>query len=199
MNSFAGMTAYDLVVLGLFGLLIGRGIWLGFLKQVTGLIALYLGFFVASQYIDRILPLMRDISENPQVIFITGYVILFIVTYVVVMLIGKLLGYVISMTITGWFDRLLGGLIGLAKAAIVVIFMHMILGTLLAPENQMLRSCATCQVLGGATELTRELIRNEEVRKAFLQQQPAIAIDAVKNYLSPSSEDSKDEASKPAP
>lgn len=185
MDAIAGFTAYDLVVLGLFGLLIGRGIWLGFLKQVTGLIALYLGYFVASQYIDRILPLMRDISDNPQVIFITGYVILFVVTYIVVMLLGKALGYVINMTITGWFDRLLGGLVGFAKAAIVVILMHMILGTLLAPENQMLRSCATCQVLGGATDLTRQLIQNEEVRKSFLQQEPAIAIDAVKNYLSP--------------
>jgi len=186
MGTFAGFTAYDFVVLGLFGLLIGRGIWLGFLKQVTGLLALYLGYFVASQHIDKILPLMRDISDNPQVIFITGYVVLFIVTYIVVMLLGKALGYVINMTITGWFDRLLGGLVGFAKAAIVVIFMHMILGTLLAPENQLLRSCATCEVLSGASKLTRDLIQNEEVRKSFLQHEPAIALDAVKNYLTPS-------------
>lgn len=193
MEKFAGMTAYDLVVVGLFALLIGRGIWLGLLKQVTGLFALYFGYFAASQYHDRIFPLLRDISDNPKVIFLTSYVIIFVVTYVVIMLLGKGLGYVLQLTITSWFDRLLGGVVGFAKAAILVVLMHMILGTILAPENQMLRTCATCDALNGAAGMTRDLIRNEDVRKALIQQQPAIAIDAVKDYLSPKAESPKPE------
>ena len=186
MDVFSGMTAYDLVVVGLFALLIGRGIWLGLLKQVTGLLALYLGFFCASQYHDRILPVLRDISDNPKVIFLTSYVILFVVTYIVVMLIGKGLGHVIQLTVAGWFDRMLGAVIGFAKAVILVVLLHMILGTILAPENQMLRNCVTCDGLNDAAKLTRELIRNEDVRKSLIQQTPAISLDTVKEYLAPS-------------
>lgn len=189
MEVFTDMTAYDLVIVGLFVLLIGRGIWLGLLKQVTGFVALYLGYFVASQYHDRIFPVLRDISENPKVVFLTSYVILFVVTYVVVMLLGKALGYVLQMTITAWFDRLLGALVGFAKAIILAVLLHMILGTILAPENQMLRSCMTCDALNGAAGFTRELIRDEEVRKSLLQQQPAISLDAVKEYFAPDGED----------
>jgi membrane protein required for colicin V production len=178
-------TIYDLVVIGLFALLIGRGLWLGLLKQVTGLLALYLAFFAAGSYHDRILPLLRDISTNPKVIFLTSYVLLFLATYVVVMLVGKALGYVLKLTITSWFDHLLGALVGFAKAAILVVLMHLILGTILAPESQMLRTCVTCPTLNGAADLTRELIRNEELRKTLIQQKPAIAIDAVKEYLAP--------------
>ncbi len=181
----SGATIYDLVVIGLFALLIGRGFWLGFLKQVTGLLALYLAFFAAGSYHDRILPLLRDISTNPKVIFLTSYVLLFLATYVVVMLLGKALGYVLKLTITSWFDHLLGAVVGFAKAAILVVLMHLILGTILAPESKMLRACVTCPTLNGAADLTRELIRNEELRKTLIQQKPAIAIDAVKEYLAP--------------
>ncbi len=186
MEVFTGMTAYDLVVVGLFALLIGRGIWLGLLKQVTTLLALYLGYFAASQYHDRIFPLLRDISDNPKVIFLTSYVLMFIATYIVVMLIGKALGYVIHFTITSWFDRILGAGVGFAKAIILVVLMHMILGAVLAPENQMLRSCLTCDALNGAADITRDFIRNDDVRKSLIQQKPAISIDAVKKYLAPS-------------
>jgi len=186
MEVFTGMTAYDLVVVGLFALLTGRGIWLGLLKQVTTLLALYLGYFAASQYHDRIFHLLRDISDNPKVIFLTSYALMFIATYVVVMLIGKALGYVIQFTITTWFDRILGAGIGFAKAIILVVLMHMILGAVLAPENQMLRSCLTCDALNGAADITRDFIRNDDVRKSLIQQKPAISIDAVKKYLAPS-------------
>ena len=183
MGQLPGLTAYDLVVIGLFALLIGRGLWLGLLKQVTGLLALYLGYFAASQYNDRIFPFLRDISDNPKVIFLTSYVIIFVVTYVVIMLLGKALGYVIQMTITSWFDRLLGGLVGFAKGVILVVLLHMILGTVLAPENQMLRTCGTCPALNQAADITRDFIHNEDVRKSLMQEEPAIALDAVKEYL----------------
>jgi membrane protein required for colicin V production len=185
MEQFSHMTAYDFVIVGLFAVLVGRGIWLGFLKQVTGIVALYFGYFAASQYHGVMLPVLKDISENPKVVFLTGYVILFVATYIVVMLLGKLLGYVIQMTITSWFDRTLGAVLGFAKAAILAVILHMVLGTVLAPENQMLRSCVTCDLLNQAADLTREVIRDEEVRKSLLQQKPAIAIDAVKEALAP--------------
>ncbi len=85
----------------------------------------------------------------------------------------------------GWFDRFLGGILGLAKAVLLVILMHMILGTVLAPENPLLRSCETCDELNSATGLALELIRNEEARKALMQQVPAISVGSVKDYLAP--------------
>ena len=188
MDLITGMTAYDMVVVGLFALLIGRGIGLGFLKQITGLLALYLGYFAASQYHDRIFPVLRGISENTKVVFLASYLILFVATYVVVMLMGKVLRHIIQLTIAGWFDRMLGAVVGFAKAAILVVLVHILLGTVLAPENQLLRSCLTCDVLNSAADVSRELIRDEDVRKALIQQQPAISLDAVKEYLTPSGE-----------
>lgn len=185
MDALGSLTPYDMVILGLFAVLIGRGIWLGLLKQVTGLVALYLGYYAASQYHEIIFPVLKDVSNNPKVVFLTSYVILFVVTYIVIMLLGKGLGYVISLTITSWFDRLLGGIVGFAKAMIVAVILHMILGTVLAPENQMLRKCMTCDALNDVSDFTRKFIKDDSVRQSLLQQEPAIAIDAVKDYLAP--------------
>lgn len=184
MEALTVLTTYDYVILGLFALLIGRGIWLGLLRQVTGLLALYLGYFAAGRYHHLIAGLLEDVSRNPKVIFLASYVIMFILTYLVVMLLGKGLGYVMQMTITSWFDRVLGGLVGAAKAVIIVVVVHMILGTVLAPENRMLKTCYTCEYLNSTADFTRALIQDEEVRQSLLQKDPAIAIDAVKNLIS---------------
>ncbi len=70
----------------------------------------------------------------------------------------------------------------------IILTTYIILGTILAPENQMLRNCVTCDGLNDAAKLTRELIRNEDVRKSLIQQTPAISLDTVKEYLAPTEE-----------
>ena len=196
MDGVGGITVYDMIVVGLFAILIVRGIWVGFLNQITGLVALYLGYIVAGQYHDRFFPFMRDLSDNPKIVFLASYVVMFFATYIAVMLVGKFLAFVINITITGWFDRVLGAVLGFAKALIVVVLMHMIVGTVISPESQMLRTCQTCDALNGVVDVTRQVIRSEDVRKALQQRDPAISLDAVKQYLkSPTSANTKPDTS----
>ena len=176
-------TTYDFMVLGALLLLISRGLWLGFLRQIIGLVALYVGYIIASQYHDKLFPFLRDFSSNPKVVFLCSYALLFIATYILAMLLGKGLGYVIQITMAGWFDRILGGVLGFAKGVLLVVLVHMILGAVLAPESQILRTCETCDELNIASDVARELIRNEDARKALMQQAPAITAETIKGYL----------------
>ncbi len=185
MNFGLDVATYDFVVLAILIFFIARGLWLGFLKQVTGFVALYFGYFAASQYNDRLFPFLRDISDNPKVVFLVTYVVLFFAAFLVVMLIGKGLHFVVSITITGWFDRMLGLFVGIAKAAICIVLMHMVLGTVLAPENELLRKCAVCPAVNQMTDVCRNIIRDPELREALKQKLPAISIDDVQKYLQP--------------
>lgn len=178
------LSAYDFVVLGIFLLFIGRGTWLGLLKQIVPLLALYLGYFAASRYHDQLFPFLSDISDNPKVVFLTAYVVIFAITYVASALLGKVMTQVIQVTITPWFDRMLGAFVGFAKALILVILIHMILGTIMAPENPMLRTCETCQVLNDMAEVTRKIIKDEDIREALKQQKPAITLETVQDMFS---------------
>lgn len=177
------LSTYDFVIAGVVLLLLFRGIWLGMLRQVVPLLALYVGYIVAGRYHEQLFPFLQDISDNPKVVFLAAYAITFGATYVVAFLLGKGLGKVIQVTITPWFDRILGALLGLAKALIVVILIHMLLGTLMAPDNEMLRSCRSCPTLNKMSELTREIITDEEIREALRHKQPAIAIEQMSSIL----------------
>lgn len=183
METGVNLAGYDLVIVGLFVLFIVRGVWVGFLRQVTGLLSLYLGYYVASGYHDRLFPFLKDISENPKVVFIASVVILFCATYVASMLIGKGLAYVIEITISKWFDRILGAGLGAAKAVIITVLLHMMLSSILPPENAMLRDCQSCDALNNAAEYARAFIRDEEVRKSLMQQTPAISKEDVQRFL----------------
>ncbi len=177
------LTGYDFVVIGLAVLFVIRGLWLGLLKQVTGLLALFLGYLIASQYHDRLFPFLKDLSDNPKVIFISSVVILFVVTFAIVMLLGKGLSYVVEITFSKWFDKLLGTLLGVIKACLVVVLLHLVLGSVLAPENTMLRECQTCSILNEAADYARLIIRDEDVRQSLMQQTPAISTEEVMQFF----------------
>ncbi len=185
MDIASGFTPYDFVILGILCLLVIRGAWLGLVRQLTTLLALYCGYFIASQYHKTLFPFLEEVSTNPKVIFLTSYVLLFFGSYLVIMIVGKGLHFVMELSFVSWFDRLLGAVIGAAKALIIIVLLHIMLGTILAPENDMLRKCASCDVVGKLAESGREIIADPAVKKSLKPKEPAISLDKVKEYLEP--------------
>ncbi len=180
MHNALHLTGYDFVIIALLLLFILRGLWVGFLRQVTTLVALLVGYVIAGQYHDKLFPFLRGLSEDPQIVFWTSYVILFVITYVLTMLFGKGLAKVVELTVAGWFDKILGGVLGAAKAVFLVIILNMVLSGVLAPENSMLRNCQLCPYVNQATEFCRSFIKDDAIRKSFLQKKPAISEKAGK-------------------
>jgi membrane protein required for colicin V production len=169
------LTGFDFVIIALLLLFTLRGLWVGFLRQITTLVALLVGYVIAGQYHDKLFPFLRGVTDNPHAVFWISYVILFGMTYVVTMLLGKALAKVVELTVAGWFDKLLGGVLGVAKACILIVLLNMVLSGILAPENSMLRNCQFCPYVNQATEFFRSLIKDDTMRQAFLQKKPAIS------------------------
>ncbi len=171
------LTAYDYVILGLFLFFILRGGWVGFVRQIAVLLGLYVGYVVAGQYHDKLFPFLRGLSEDPQVVFLASYAILFVFTYVLAMLLGKVLTKVIEVTIAAWFDKLLGAVFGAAKALIVVLLMHMMLSGFISPESRLIRDCQLCPLVSQGVVQFQQVIKDERLREAFRQKEPAISKD----------------------
>lgn len=169
------LAGFDFVIIGILLLFTISGLWVGFLRQITTLVALLLGYLISGQYHDKLFPFLREVTENPQAVFWTSYVILFAITYVVIMLAGKALAKVVELTIAGWFDKLLGGVLGAVKAVILIVLLNMVLAGVLAPENTMLRNCYFSQYLKQATEILQGFIKDEKIRETFSQKMPAIS------------------------
>lgn len=177
------MTGYDVVVLGILLLFVLRGFWIGLLKQISGLLALCVGYYFASRHHDLLLPFLPDFSDNPKVVFLTAFVAVFFATFIVTFLLGKVLSLVAEVNFAKWFDKSLGILMGVVKASIVLVLLHMVLGSVLSSENDMLRECRTCDSLNNAADYARKIIRDEDVRKSLIQQTPAISTEDVIEFF----------------
>ncbi|MDR3629552.1 MAG: CvpA family protein [Desulfocapsaceae bacterium] len=178
-----GLTGYDLVVIIILGLLVLRGMWVGFLRQVSGLLALYAGYIVAGQYHDRVKPFLLEISKNPKVIFFASYALVFVATYIAVILAGRVAAFMMKLTFTGWLDKILGGVLGGAKAVLLLIMIHIVLKMALPPQDPMLTACQTCNALNKSTLFAQELIKDDDVRKMMAQKQTQFSTRDVKEFF----------------
>lgn len=175
MSTALHLTGFDFVVMALLLLLTIRGLWIGFLRQITTLVALLVAYLIAGQYHDKLFPFLRALTENPHTVFWVSYVLLFFLAYVLTMLLGKGLAKVVELTIAEWFDKLLGGVVGILKAGVLIVLLNMLLSGLLAPENSMLRQSTFSPYVNQATDIFRSYIKSDTLRNSFSQKKPAIA------------------------
>jgi len=174
----AHLTLFDyLVILLLLGFL-ARGIWIGFIRQISVLIALVAGFVTAGQLHADFYHLLLPYLHHTLITFLLTYIILFGLIYGGVVLLGLGLRKVVTLSLLGWFDRTLGGLFGLAKGFFLAILLFMVLANFVSGGNRVLREAVFYPVLERSTAILLGLIKDHDLREGFLPREPAIPPDA---------------------
>ncbi len=105
---------FDLAFAVLAAFLVTKGIWKGFVKEVAGILALLLGLLLAKLYHEEAAQLLGTMM-NQNYVEISAYAVVFALTYIVVMLAGKVLEKVLKTLFLGGINRILGGVFGLVK------------------------------------------------------------------------------------
>ncbi|MDR0477553.1 MAG: CvpA family protein [Desulfobulbaceae bacterium] len=183
MQLTAQFTIYDYCVLVIFALFIIRGLWQGFIGQIIGLLALYVGFLAAGRFSGEIAPWIRPLTDDAKVIAFLAWIVAFALAWLVVALVGKLFMKLVRVTVAGAFDRLAGAVLGFLKAALLIVIIHMLLGATLPASNNLTRDCVTCPTLDHTTNFCRAFISDPKTRDAFMRKVPAISIETMKHYL----------------
>ena len=169
------MTAFDAIILIIVLLFLARGIWVGLIGQLAFLAALPLGFIAASTFYGKLGHLLLPVVPNPQACFLLTYVLLFIVTYLIIILIGKGLKKVVNITLLGWFDRVMGGIFGLGKAVFISTLLFMTLSGLVAGPRSFFSNSLTTPYLATCSEYMLSMIHDNDLRSRFLPKTPAIS------------------------
>lgn len=108
-----------------------KGFTTGLIVEISTLLALILGVFVSLKYAgmtEEFLKDFVDISESYS--YYVAFAVTFLLIIVIIHLLGKLLTRLIDMVSLGLFNKLLGIVLGVAKAAIVVCVVLFILNAL---------------------------------------------------------------------
>lgn len=118
-----------LFILLLWGLY--KGLTRGIIKELASLLALILGTYVAVHFSE---PLQPTIQANTTIDNSFLPIITFTATFIIVVLLVRLLGLlidkIVKMVALGMISRLLGGVFGMVKTAFTISALLLILNTL---------------------------------------------------------------------
>jgi membrane protein required for colicin V production len=174
MIALSDITSFDVIVVLLFLLLLIRGTWIGFMRQVAFFLALIVSYLLAGQYTGQLMPYVGGFIESPKAVFFVSFGLLFLLGGFVLVLLGKVLSLVMEVSLVSWFDRMLGFLLGLVKAIFVTSFLYMAMSSSMISANELLENSLTSPYLARGAEMVRRIITDPELRNLFLTKLPAI-------------------------
>lgn len=130
------MNETDAAILIVTGISCLFGLWRGLIKEVLSLLTWLAALLVARVYSQFLAELMVNVIDSSGVRYVTAFAILF----VVVMMLGTLMNHFMAklITVTGlkFADRLLGGVFGIARGAVIVLVILFITGVFVSETEQ---------------------------------------------------------------
>ncbi len=169
------MTTLDAGVIIITLLFLIRGVWIGFIRQLAALAALFIAFIAAGQYYGQLSVFITPFITEPQLAFIITYALVFLLTYILIVLLGLLLKKVMQISFLGWFDRLLGGIFGFAKAAFICTLSFMALAWILSSSNPMIQKSFFSPYLMISSKYVITFIKDENMQEKLMPKRPAIS------------------------
>ena len=106
----------------LYGLV--RGLFKGFISEIASVIGLVFGIYLAIQYngdLSNYLISKQFLSWKEGYIIILSNIILFILTILIVSILGKVATKIAKLFALGLFNKILGGIFGLLKNILILI------------------------------------------------------------------------------
>ena len=111
----------DVLLLILLAVGFVSGLFSGAVKQVISLVAFAVGFAVACLYYEELGGMLDAYINQPTLCQVVAFVLLWVVVPIVAKLVARLITSGLNwLPVLGLVNRLLGGLLGLAKYALVL-------------------------------------------------------------------------------
>ncbi|MCI5145056.1 MAG: CvpA family protein [Candidatus Electrothrix sp. AR3] len=166
--AFNEITSYDYIIVLFLLIFLVRGLCVGFVRQLATSFALVGSYWLAGQYVGQVIPFVQQVITQPKMVFLASFLALFVFFAMLFILVGRLLHKVMEVSLLGWFNRFLGGILGLAKGTLVVVVVHMVLASIFPPSYHLLRNSQTAPylVLGG--KVIRQFIEDVRVKEDLL-------------------------------
>ena len=167
-------TAFDIVVSLLFLAFLMRGIWIGFIRQISSLIAMLGAFILAGYFDEDFYRLIMPYLDDSHTTFLIAYFLVFLLFFYLIKLIGLGLKKVMDISLMGWFDRAMGGLFGLIKGIFFTSLLFIMVGSYMSGSNKYLKKSLSYPVLSKSSQAVLALIQDKQLRSYFIPKEPAI-------------------------
>ncbi len=129
------MTAFDLVVFGVVVLSTLFGFARGFMRVAVSLAAWVVAFLLAIQLSTPLSAMLPEFGDSPTARYLTAFALIVIVVLLVGALLGWLLYRLVRAIGLGFLDRLLGGVVGVARGVLIAVIGVLVAGLTSLPQQ----------------------------------------------------------------
>lgn len=133
------MNILDILILVILGFCLVRGIFRGIIKELTSIVGVFVGFFVAYNFYPVVAVLISRFFANEAYLNIVSFLLAFTVLFLAVGLVGVILKHLFKAVALGWLDRALGATFGFVKAVLIVSVLLVPLTTYLPQKSPVIK------------------------------------------------------------
>ena len=128
------MNLLDIVLAVIAGYCIIRGLFRGLIKELSSIIGVMGGFYLAYSYYPLLAKYMAHWVTDTGYQRIISFLIIFGVVFLVVSFAGMVIKYLMNIAFLGWTDRIGGLFFGSLKGVLIIAVLLLVLTTFL-PKN----------------------------------------------------------------
>jgi membrane protein required for colicin V production len=129
------MNTLDYIIIGFLLLLVIRGIFRGFIREIFSLCGVIMGLWLGNHYQPWLTDILKQYLPLPQYMPVLSFIILFIATIVICDLLGWGLKLLLKNALEGWFDKTIGAALALLKGLLLTSIILVVL-TFFFPGNK---------------------------------------------------------------
>jgi len=130
------MSMLDIIVLLVLVLTVVRGLMRGMIETLFSLAAWILAFVLGKWGALLVAPLLPIGIENHGIRYFAGFAVIFLVVLIGVLLLGHALASLVRAVGLGSADKVLGGVLGLAKGLVILIGFTLAAGLTSLPRTE---------------------------------------------------------------
>jgi len=131
----SSVSIVDILIAGNLLIFTLSGLRNGFIKEVGKIVALSAGFILANQFSDFISATLFSWITDETIRNLAGYLAIFFISAIIVGIIARILDKIFEIMLLGWFNRLLGLLLGLVKGMLIIGLVIFVLETIPASNK----------------------------------------------------------------
>lgn len=148
------MEVIDIIVLIVIGIFAIKGVFAGFINEVFGILGILLGYVLSFQFYSVFGGFFQGIVSNKKTAEVLGFVAAFLVIYIIVIVLGKLLSKFFKAINLGWANKSGGFLFGAVKSAVIVSIALSFLIPFIPKDSDFSKSLKRAPVTGKIIEAT---------------------------------------------
>jgi len=132
----AEFNVVDIIILALLGAFAIKGLFRGLLQELCSLAGLFTGGYLSFRYHSEMAEFLGDaFGLSEKITVSTSFVLIFLGTVILFLLLGQLLSRFVKLLFLGWVNRAVGGLFALLQGVLLLTLILWTLAGVRLPET----------------------------------------------------------------